>query len=465
MATEVIGWGGAAAELQAAAAEAAADPVVRSEALLTLAAVTDDIDLADASATEAVALLEGGGHPDPAVLAGALGQAAGARFRAGRGLDHDMFRRAIQLERDHPSRRLSDRADASYAALLKYADDLDEAETRLLALLAEARASGDLSSIAYSLAHLPHIALWRGQLERAGQFAREHLEVAEQGSLAAQAGQARHNLGLVLVYQGRLDEGTAVLASSLDAAMATDYDRHREHGAVGFAALSGGDPATAVSHFDRWHAVLTAMHLREPGYSRWHLDYLASLVATGRLGDARAFLGHLDALVAASGRRSAGAVALSGHALVQAASGELPAALTAIGQALAWYDGSPLRFDRARTLLIAGQLQRRAKAKRLAQGLLAEAHREFTAFGAVAWAGQAAAELARVNLRPAAPGELTETERRVAELAAAGLTNREVAQRLFLAVKTVEANLARVYRKLAITSRAELGARMGPPRP
>ena len=67
----------------------------------------------------------------------------------------------------------------------------------------------------------------------------------------------------------------------------------------------------------------------------------------------------------------------------------------------------------------------------------------------MAWAGQAAAELARVNLRPAAPGELTETERRVAELAAAGLTNREVAQRLFLAVKTVEANLARVYRKLA----------------
>ena len=465
MATEVIGWGGAAAELQAAAAEAAAYPVVRSEALLTLAAVTDDIDLADASAAEAVALLEEGGRPDPAVMAGALGQAAGAKFRAGRGLDHDMFRRAIDLERDHPSRRLSDRADASYAALLKYADDLDEAEPRLLALLAEARASGDLSSIAYSLAHLPHVALWQGQLARARQFAEEHLDVAEQGSLAAQARQARHNLSVILVYEGRLDEGAAALASSLDDAVATNYDWHRAHGALGFAALSGGDPAAAAGHFDRWHAVLTTMHLREPGYSRWHLDYLVSLVATGRLADARAFLGHLDALVAASGRRSAGAVALTGRAMVHAASGELPAALAAIGQSLAWYEDSPLRFDRARTLLIAGQLQRRAKAKRLAQGLLAEALREFTAFGARAWAAQAAAELARVNLRPPAPGGLTETERRVAELAAAGLTNREVAQRLFLSVKTVEANLARVYRKLAITSRAELGARMGPPRP
>jgi DNA-binding CsgD family transcriptional regulator len=470
MATEVIGWGGAAAELQAAAAEAAGDPVVRSEVLLTLAALTDDIDLADASAAEAVALLEAvplaeGGQPDPTVMSGALCQAAGAKFRAGRGLDHDMFRRATDLERAHPSRRLSDRADASYAALLKYADDLDEAEARLLALLAEARASGDLSSIAYSLGHLPHIALWRGQLGRARQFAQEQLDVAEQGSLASLAGQARHNLGLVLAYEGRLDEGAAALASSRDVAVATNYERHREYGALGFAALSGGDPATAAGHFDRWHAVLTAMHLREPGYSRWHLDYLVSLVATGRLADARAFLDHLDALVAASGRRSAGAVALTGRAMVHAASGELPAALAAIGQSLAWYEDSPLRFDRARTLLIAGQLQRRAKAKRLAQGLLTEAHREFTAFGARAWAGQAAAELARVNLRPTASGELTETERRVAELTAAGLTNREVAQRLFLSVKTVEANLARVYRKLAITSRAELGARMGPPRP
>jgi DNA-binding NarL/FixJ family response regulator len=464
MATEVIGWGAAADELQIAVAEAAADPVVRSEALLTLAAVSDDIDLADVSAAEAVALLEAVGQPDPAVMSGALSQAAGARFRAGRGLDHAMFRRAIDLERGHPSRRLSDRADASYAALLKYADDLDQAETRLLALLAEARASADLSSIAYSLAHLPHIALWRGQLARARQFATEHVEVAEHGSLAAQAGQGRHNLGLVLAYEGRLDEAIALLDSPRDAALATNWDRHRVHGALGFAALSGGDPATAVGHLDRWHAVLTAMHLREPGYSRWHLDYLAALVATGRLADALTFLDHLDGQVASSGRCSAEAVAMTGRALVAAASGRVADALAAIEPALTWYDTSPMRFDRARTLLIAGQIHRRAKAKRVAQEMLAEAHREFSAFGAMAWATQAAAELARVNLRPAAAGALTETERRVAELAAAGLTNREVAQQLFLAVKTVEANLARVYRKLGITSRAELGALMGPSR-
>jgi DNA-binding CsgD family transcriptional regulator len=65
-----------------------------------------------------------------------------------------------------------------------------------------------------------------------------------------------------------------------------------------------------------------------------------------------------------------------------------------------------------------------------------------------------------VGLRRASAGELTEGERRCAELAATGMSNREVAAALFISPKTVEANLARVYRKLAISSRAELGSRM-----
>jgi DNA-binding CsgD family transcriptional regulator len=53
--------------------------------------------------------------------------------------------------------------------------------------------------------------------------------------------------------------------------------------------------------------------------------------------------------------------------------------------------------------------------------------------------------------------ELTASEQRVAELAAAGITNREMAAALFISPKTVEANLSRIYRKLSIRSRAELG--------
>jgi DNA-binding NarL/FixJ family response regulator len=63
-------------------------------------------------------------------------------------------------------------------------------------------------------------------------------------------------------------------------------------------------------------------------------------------------------------------------------------------------------------------------------------------------------------LRRASGDELTENERRVAELAGAGKTNREIAEALFVSSKTVEAQIAHVYRKLGIRSRAELGARM-----
>ena len=57
---------------------------------------------------------------------------------------------------------------------------------------------------------------------------------------------------------------------------------------------------------------------------------------------------------------------------------------------------------------------------------------------------------------------LTVSERRVADLAARGLTNREIAQTLFLATRTVETHLAHTYQKLAIGGRRELAARLGP---
>jgi DNA-binding CsgD family transcriptional regulator len=57
-----------------------------------------------------------------------------------------------------------------------------------------------------------------------------------------------------------------------------------------------------------------------------------------------------------------------------------------------------------------------------------------------------------------APDELSATERQIAELAADGLSNAEIASRVFVSRKTVEANLGRVYRKLGIASRAQLHA-------
>ena len=105
------------------------------------------------------------------------------------------------------------------------------------------------------------------------------------------------------------------------------------------------------------------------------------------------------------------------------------------------------------------KLQRRAKQKRAAADTLREALAIFERLGAPAWEAQTRAELDRVGLRRS-PDELTANERRIAELAAQGLTNHEVASKAFVSPKTVQANLTRIYRKLGISSRAQLGARM-----
>ena len=107
-----------------------------------------------------------------------------------------------------------------------------------------------------------------------------------------------------------------------------------------------------------------------------------------------------------------------------------------------------------------------APAEETALASLADAVNAFTGSGARLWAAQAQAEAARMGLRTAQPRDLTPSER-VADLVAQGLTNREVARTLFIATKTVDATLSRVYRKLGVRSRTELAWRQsaGTPAP
>jgi DNA-binding CsgD family transcriptional regulator len=114
-------------------------------------------------------------------------------------------------------------------------------------------------------------------------------------------------------------------------------------------------------------------------------------------------------------------------------------------------------LELARTLLVKGQVHRRRREKRLADQALRESLRLFDQAGAALWSARVRTELARIGLRPRAPTDLTETEARVAALAADGMTNAQVAKAAFISPKTVDNVLARVYRKLGISSRAQLG--------
>jgi DNA-binding NarL/FixJ family response regulator len=109
--------------------------------------------------------------------------------------------------------------------------------------------------------------------------------------------------------------------------------------------------------------------------------------------------------------------------------------------------------------LALGIQQRRSKERRFARETLERALRIFNDLGASLWAEKATADLARIGGRPKGTDELTVTERRVAELVAAGSSNREVAARLFISLKTVEANLSNVYQKLGLRSRSQLSSR------
>jgi DNA-binding NarL/FixJ family response regulator len=81
----------------------------------------------------------------------------------------------------------------------------------------------------------------------------------------------------------------------------------------------------------------------------------------------------------------------------------------------------------------------------------------FDEIGSAGWGDRARSELSRVGARKPSPrGELTPTEQRVAELATQGLSNKEIAQALFVTVNTVEAHLSHAYAKLGIRSRAQL---------
>ena len=134
------------------------------------------------------------------------------------------------------------------------------------------------------------------------------------------------------------------------------------------------------------------------------------------------------------------------------------AALDALGD-LDVPTAAQLPFELGWTLLVKGRLHRRARQRRFAAEALREALEIFQRLGAPDWADRAQNELARVGLRRGRADQLTATELHIARLAATGLTNRDIGNAAFISPKTVEANLARIYRKLGIRSRAELGAR------
>jgi len=224
---------------------------------------------------------------------------------------------------------------------------------------------------------------------------------------------------------------------------------------LGFLQLSLGQPDLALPHLRRSYEIRNDFML-EPAQRLELGDLLEALIAMDALDEADGVIEVWRPRAAAVDRAWALAILHRGTALLRAARGDLDGAFGDFERALAEHARGPDPFHHARTLLALGRTHRRARHRAAARSTLDEARTGFERLGAPLWAEQTRAELARIGGRVPGPSDLTEAERRIAELVAQGHSNREVAAALFLTVHTVETALTRIYRKLGVRSRAAL---------
>ncbi len=328
----------------------------------------------------------------------------------------------------------------------------------LRARLVERGEESDLSDLLDILARLECLA---GNLAEAGELADHGYELARQAGSDSSAAGTRATRALVHAHAGQVAETRAAAAEAIELAGRSGWQLAAFFAstALGLLELSLGDDEAVVATLAHSTALAEERGLVEP--SRWPFlpDVIEALVRLGELDRADRLTQLLETRGRALARPWAIVTGARCRALVLAARGDVGNALLGLDRVLAEEPLLPMPLELARTLIVKGQLERRRKQKRAARDSLQRALELCEEVGAMLWAERARSELARLGRVPH-PDGLTATEARVAALAASGLTNREIAASAFLSQKTVEANLSRIYRKLGIRSRAELGVRL-----
>jgi DNA-binding CsgD family transcriptional regulator len=231
--------------------------------------------------------------------------------------------------------------------------------------------------------------------------------------------------------------------------------------AQGVHLLHAGESERALATLSDLEEQLDVLGMREPIRIRYEGDLLDAAVAAHDLERASQLVERLDARHRCQPRHYTAALAERGRALIAAANGDLDDAVDVAHRALTAHRRLGAPGETARMHMVIGTIHRRLRHWHLATDHLGIAVETFWSLGAVRLAEHAKVELDRIGERGArSSDELTAAERRIAELAARGLTNTEVAAAAFVSVKTVESTLTRVYRKLGIRRRVELSSRM-----
>lgn len=202
----------------------------------------------------------------------------------------------------------------------------------------------------------------------------------------------------------------------------------------------------------------------EPGFWPWQDVYANALVMKDRVEEADLFLRPFEAAAAERGRKSEIARLSYVRGRILGARGRIGAATEAFERGLESLSSLNMPYERARVYFAYGQTLRRAGKRREAADVLSRAREEFDALGSDTYVKRCERELqacgsamSRTDL--AGLPSLTAQEQAVAQLVAAGNTNKQASEELFVSIKTVQYHLTRIYAKLGVGSRTELAAR------
>jgi DNA-binding CsgD family transcriptional regulator len=338
-----------------------------------------------------------------------------------------------------------------------YVDRLSPLRNGLLKLVGESRNASPGQAV-IALAALCTDGWLSGNWTQLKRWSQQGLRLSAAQKLRAHDWTFRYYLGLLAAAGG--DTNTARnLADEIgrwSLPRGAAWPNACAHHLLGFDSLSRGDFEEAYHHF----AVIA-----EPGVVPSHaphalwvsLDLVEAAVRTGRGDEATA---HARAMRQARLGGLSSRMALlveSANALAcgEAAAPELLARAVNLPAAAHW------PFEYARVQLLLGESLRRSRQVREARSVLTTASSTFRQLGASAWTARSEGELRATGQRRSTPGSahaalLTSQEYEIAELAAGGMTNKQIAQRLIMSPRTVSTHLYKIFPKLGVTSRAAL---------
>jgi len=360
---------------------------------------------------------------------------------------------ALRLHRDYPDGFAAGSLTFAAATVQINADVLDDAERAMDVLRSDAEELAVPYLIAVALRQQALIAYQRGDLARC--------ELEVRGALEA-GGEFANRLTtpwlvMALAEQGRLVEAEQQHASvGMLGPLAPSVLLTAALGGRGCLRLAQGDAQRAVEDLAEARDRCAAF-FRQQIEPPWRPRLAEALVLADRRQEAADAAEAYAELALGWGTPRA-----LGHAArMRSLVAPRDRAITLLEEASTHFAASHARLELARVLTELGTHRRAAGERRAARAILRDAHDTAYACHATALCERAQAELLLAGGRPRPPagagaGALTPAERRVAEIAAQGATNRDIARRLYLSPKTVEMHLHSTYRKLDLPGRAGL---------